>query len=645
VRPSRPQTRSAYFRSARRWLPGGVGFLLLAFVLAFVQPALAWQAGEAAALLQKADRIKTAYPAEFTTLLDSLAARQNELTPAQQELVRYLQAWKSVYDGQYDIALSRLQATIRDTHDVTLKFRAKASIINALVVSSHYEEAFTELTQLLVLLPKVTEPAAREQGLIVAAQLYNEVGQYDLAIAYSQKLMDENWLSRGVCRGYDQKLRAEVMSGKQRSVGPDFNAALDSCTKLNELSYANFIRTYAATIYVANNQVDDAIRLLTEHYAEVLQSHFPRLISRYESLMATAYQKKGNLQAAHQFALQAIDNAVPGEISEPLVAAYHLLYEQARQAGDYKAALEYHEKYAAMDKGYLDVTTARQLAYQRVAHESVASKLQIDTLNKENHVLQLEQALGAKAVENSRLYIMLLLLTMGFIGMWAYRTKRLQLHFMSLSQVDGLTGIANRPHFLKQAQSALESAQKARQPACIILCDLDHFKAINDKYGHAAGDQVLKQTVNECQVFMRSSDLFGRFGGEEFSFLMAGCGPEDARLRAEQLRLTIAGLSYSNGPANSGSGTPVSASFGVASTVASGYDLRLLLAHADTALYAAKRAGRNRVAVYDTNVSAIGTGSTGNNQTLPPIEEPIPDAASGKAGMTDAQILGIAGAS
>jgi diguanylate cyclase (GGDEF)-like protein len=151
----------------------------------------------------------------------------------------------------------------------------------------------------------------------------------------------------------------------------------------------------------------------------------------------------------------------------------------------------------------------------------------------------------------------------------------------------------------------------------------------------------LKQTVSECQVFMRPSDLFGRFGGEEFSFLMAGCGPDDARLRAEQLRLTIAGLSYNNGAANSG--TRVSASFGVASTVASGYDLRLLLAHADSALYAAKRAGRNRVAVYDTNVSVIGTGSTGNNPTLDPNIEITPDPATGEPQVTDAQILGIAG--
>ncbi len=624
MRPSGSSPRFDPFRSARRWLPGGIGLLLLAFG----QVTPAFQPGEAAAMLQKADRIKTAYPAEFTTLLSTLAAQQGELTPPQQDLLHYLQAWRDFYDGQYDIAISNLKATLRETHDVTLQFRAKATIINALVVSSHYEEAYTELTQLLLLLPKVSDRAAREQGLVVAAQLYNEVGQYDLAIDYSQKLMDENWLGRGVCKGYEQKLRAEVESGKQRVVGPDFNAALDACTKLNELLYANFIRSYAAKVYVANDQVDDAIRLLTEHYAEVLQSHFPRLIYRYESLLATAYQKKGNVAAAHQFALRAIGNGVPNEISTPLVAAYHLLYEQARQAGDYKAALDYHEKYAAMDKGYLDVTTARQLAYQRVAHESVASRLQIETLNKENHVLQLEQALGAKAVENSRLYIILLLLTLGFIAFWAYRTKRLQLHFMSLSQVDGLTGIANRPHFLKQAQATLEAARRAKQPVCIILFDLDHFKSINDKYGHAAGDQVLKQTVSECQVFMRSSDSFGRFGGEEFSFLMAGCGLEDARIRAEQLRRTVAGLTYDNGAVTSGtgSGSPISASFGIASTTASGYDLRLLLAHADTALYAAKRAGRNRVAVFDTNVSVMA--ATGSHPELD-SDGTAPDADKG----------------
>jgi diguanylate cyclase (GGDEF)-like protein len=607
----------------------GAGLLLLAFA----HCAAAFQPGEAAGLLRKADSIKTSDPQGFSTLLGSLAGQMRDLAPTQQELVRYLQAWKQAYDGHYDQAIAGFRATIRETHDVTLKFRGNASVINVLLLGSHYEEAFAQLTQLLVLLPEVTDGAAREQGLVVAAQLYNEVGQYDLSINYAQKLIDENWAGRGVCKGSDYKLRAQMLSGRVQAVGPEFAAAIEDCTKLNELGYANFIRSYAATVYLAHDQVDEAIRLLADHSTEARQTAYRRLASTYDSLLAQGYYKKGDALKARQYALATLESAVPDAITEPLVIAYRILYEVSKAQGDFKSALDFHEKYAAADKGYLDVATARQLAYQRVAHESLASKQQIETLHRENHVLQLEQALGAKAVENSRLYIVLLLMTIGFVAFWAYRTKRLQLHFMSLSQIDGLTGIANRPHFIKQAHAALESAAKAHQPVCILLCDLDHFKSINDKYGHAAGDVVLKQTVSECQNYLRHTDLFGRFGGEEFAFLLAGCGLEDARLRGEQLRLTIAGISV-----GIASGCKVSASFGIAAAPSSGFDLRQLLAHADSALYAAKRAGRNRVAVYDCNVSVLSTGTTGNNPQV------VADVETGsESDVTAARILGITG--
>ena len=165
---------------------------------------------------------------------------------------------------------------------------------------------------------------------------------------------------------------------------------------------------------------------------------------------------------------------------------------------------------------------------------------------------------------------------------------------VSPSRRDGLTGIFNRPHFMELASSTLENCQVARQEVSLVLCDLDHFKEINDRYGHAEGDAVLKRMVTACQAHLRAADIFARVGGEEFCIMLPGCSAEDARERAEQLRIAISN-------ATDKSRATISASMGVSATRPSGYELHQLMAHADTALYQAKRAGRDCVVVYDPN--------------------------------------------
>jgi diguanylate cyclase (GGDEF)-like protein len=166
-----------------------------------------------------------------------------------------------------------------------------------------------------------------------------------------------------------------------------------------------------------------------------------------------------------------------------------------------------------------------------------------------------------------------------------------------------LTGICNRPHFIARADKALENSRKTRQELCIVLCDLDHFKSINDRHGHATGDFVLRQTVSVCRIHLHADEVFGRFGGEEFSILLPGSDLLTARQRAERLRMAIAGITAGSGSTES----KVSASFGIASTASSGYELKELLAHADAALYQAKRGGRNRVVLYDATAAVDAT--------------------------------------
>jgi diguanylate cyclase (GGDEF)-like protein len=120
-------------------------------------------------------------------------------------------------------------------------------------------------------------------------------------------------------------------------------------------------------------------------------------------------------------------------------------------------------------------------------------------------------------------------------------------------------------------------------------------------HGHAAGDAVLKRVVAACQARLRSIDIFGRLGGEEFAILLPDCAEAVAMQRAEEMRVAIAGL---HGRADAAAGIVATASFGVATARICGYNLPTLLAHADAALYAAKRGGRNRVAVHQPVVAS-----------------------------------------
>ena len=545
--------------------------------------------------LRKADVERTGNYPEFAKTIAAIEAQKDLLSPAEREHLRYLEGWKSAYDGDSETALARLISLIDGSKDATLRMRAGATAVNVLVMGRRYEEAFSRLSAVLDLLPEVTDGDARLQALLNASDLYRGVGQYELSLSYSQQVIDANLGGRGVCKGSEQKLLALYDSGRLKTVGSELRAGIDECLKVGEPTFTGILQQKAAEVYITENRIDEAIAILKQHYEEVKATRNSRLIAKWDSVLADAYRRKGLPALAQLFATYVVDAGNQEENSEGRLLAFRVLSEVAKERGDFKSALDYYEQYAAVDTAYLTDLSARHLAFQKVNHENLANKLQVDSLNKQNHVLQLEKELTGKAVETSRLYIVLLIMTVLFIGLWAYRTKRSQLHFQTLARLDGLTGISNRPHFIAQAEKALDGSRRTGEHLCILLCDLDHFKQINDRYGHATGDFVLKRTVAACNVHLGKSDIFGRFGGEEFAFLLPACGPDDARRRAEQLRMAIAAITaHQSGTARAN----VSASFGIAATSESGHELGQLLAHADTALYEAKRTGRNRVVVY-----------------------------------------------
>jgi diguanylate cyclase (GGDEF)-like protein len=172
----------------------------------------------------------------------------------------------------------------------------------------------------------------------------------------------------------------------------------------------------------------------------------------------------------------------------------------------------------------------------------------------------------------------------------AAREQLLQrLHYLATH--DPLSGLLNRHAFHERAALDLARLAAQGQATALLMLDLDHFKRINDEYGHAAGDTVLARFAGLALSGLREVDLMGRVGGEEFAILLPGCGAAEAQIVAERLRAAFAAAQIDLGE---GRALQATVSIGVAAQQRSA-DLQPLLAAADRALYAAKTAGRNRV--------------------------------------------------
>jgi diguanylate cyclase (GGDEF)-like protein len=184
--------------------------------------------------------------------------------------------------------------------------------------------------------------------------------------------------------------------------------------------------------------------------------------------------------------------------------------------------------------------------------------------------------------------------------------RRFMMHaqLLAKSRIDTKTGLLNVATWESETATEISRARRTRSPLSVALIDIDHFKSVNDTYGHLAGDKVLRALGDAFRKQLRDYDVAGRFGGEEFVVLLPQADEADALSIAERLRTHIAGMSIPIGDeARSGACVKLTVSVGVAALGADGGGVTDLLAAADAALYYAKQNGRNKTHVATANLS------------------------------------------
>lgn len=208
------------------------------------------------------------------------------------------------------------------------------------------------------------------------------------------------------------------------------------------------------------------------------------------------------------------------------------------------------------------------------------------------------------------LITMLLLVVVSFSAA-ALSAEQIATDLRARADRDALTGLLNRSGFLDLATVQADRLARTNRPGTVILADLDFFKTVNDTHGHAAGDTVLKAFADACAETVRSTDLVGRYGGEEFIFLLPGASVSRSEDITRDVSMALRGNSTPGGF------EMPTVSYGIAAMEVSDYDLPAAIAAADQALYAAKASGR------DTSVRAIRPAGTGAGSSAEPPQGPV----------------------
>ncbi|MPY23395.1 GGDEF domain-containing protein [Shewanella sp. YLB-07] len=550
--------------------------------------------GDLSELLSKADEHRSSNPNEFNRLVKLIQNNQKLLSSNQNDYFNYLLAYKASFTGDFKKALILHKGILKSKSSNLLKFRANLSIVNIYAIAKNWTEGLAHLSKSFEQINGIESSEHRQHAHLVAALFYNQLGQYELGLRYANKLDDLVSEGRNACLAKQLAIESKLKLGLLDETSSDIQEGINLCEKSNEKLMTAIIYTHVANLLLEQSKYKEVVELFNSKISTVEIINYAPLSAKFYSLLSEALLGEKNILESESYAIKTVNKSQKIGGNEPTVKAYKILYQIAESRGDHKLALEYHKKFAEADRAYLDDIKTKHLAFQLAEHQTTEHKSRIELLDKQNNLLTIEQKLSAIKAENNRLFIAMLIAIITLLVFWAYKSWMTQKRLKQLAEYDALTGILNRGHFTQVAQSALKYCANTDMYLSCILFDLDKFKNINDSYGHACGDWVLKRVAEVCQAQGRKNDIFARLGGEEFCVVLPSCDLLTATKLAEEYRKVIERIDS----ADSGFDFTISASFGVTDTLRSGHALEKLIADADEAMYESKHNGRNRITVY-----------------------------------------------
>ncbi len=536
-------------------------------------------------------------PEKATPLLAQLQTLEPTLSVEQKNKLYLLQARSLGLRGRFKEQVSLIEAKINQVEDVESRALFLYYLSEGYASLGNYEHALIAMNDGIVLLPKLQELHAKVGTLLAAVALFNSLDAYDDALVYANRIYaieSSDRYSVSKCMGSAEIVETNFLRGDSKSAYKMFSEAIDACNGNGRKIIVLMLKSSAAIdlIDTGHNEqgLSSGLPALLGLSKSSSNSHY---VTKLEEALARAYLNLGKLALAERYGFQAYQRATAENMLQLMEKTSETMAKIKRAQGQLKSAIEYYDINLALKKKVLDDRLQKNLAYQRVKFDMQDKANQLTLLEQKNRLLTTEKQLQFGKNQNLLLLITLGTILLTILGAWLIRTLRLKNFFRTSSQIDGLTLVSNRAHFVDMSTQVFKNPETK---VSLILFDMDHFKKINDTFGHATGDWVLKTVTATVMKLLSKSDGFGRLGGEEFAVCLPGSSEAGALALAESCRSAIAKIDTDA----SGYAFPISASFGIAMRGKHNlFSFEETLAAADKALYVSKSEGRNRVSVYE----------------------------------------------
>ncbi len=533
---------------------------------------------------------RTAPWPESAKLIEALGADRDALSDQLRFRVELVEARNFALMGDYANGLALVESMLKREIDPELRIRALTLAVNMTTNVADFPRAFVWLQEGLVLLDKVETPNPRLLGM--ASNLYLRVGEERPALDYGEQALQsarKNGTTRDLCLALSDYGIALEEIGHAAHAETIRREQIDACGRADDPVFVADGYKGVGKSLLAQNLPTESLDWLTKASERFKAAAFVNGELETGMLIAKVLVlTQGDLRRANDLLNQALPTLEAQSSWDSVEQIEGLLSEIAERENRSDEALQ-HLKKSQEARATLDQDARkRRLSYLQV---------QFDTQAKEQHISKLENERQRQTAEIEArsqmqwlqgLGLLSLLLISVLLVSVLLRTSKERRRYREASERDGLTALYNHQSTLRLGHTVQQECRRALKPFTVIVADIDHFKHINDRFGHAAGDAVLRSLGALLRQVFPSQAVIGRSGGEEFTILLDST-VEHARFLVEDLRRRIQPVSIFD------ESVEFSLSYGICEATASHALLEDVLRSADMALYQAKRSGRNRV--------------------------------------------------